>query len=159
MPLMPILTVRVSTVDVFLNRVQRDKEDLVTDSGRASDQLTAISRQLADTVRRSALTVDELTESSRVVSETHEEFKGMGAVLGHSRYRATIHYKCFSVLSVKNSQQEGLEAKELVILVAILGLDLLVPSTTSFAKFSLSDGFGSKFVPLAFDASRCFKLY
>ena len=153
---MPILTVRVSTVDVFLNRVQRDKEDLVTDSGRASDQLTAISRQLADTVRRSALTVDELTESSRVVSETHEEFKGMGAVLGHSRYRATIHYKCFSVLSVKNSQQEGLEAKELV---AILGLDLLVPSTTSFAKFSLSDGFRSKFVPLAFDASRCFKLY
>ena len=155
MPLMPILTVRVSTVDVFLNRVQRDKEDLVTDSGRASDQLTAISRQLADTVRRSALTVDELTESSRVVSETHEEFKGMGAVLGHSRYRATIHYKCFSVLSVKNSQQEGLEAKELV---AILGLDLIVPSTTSFAKFSLSGGFRSKFVPPAFDASRCFKL-
>ena len=142
-------------MDVFLNRVQRDKEDLVTDSGRASDQLTAISRQLADTVRRSALTVDELTESSRVVSETHEEFKGMGAVLGHSRYRATIHYKCFSVLSVKNSQQEGLEAKELV---AILGLDLIVPSTTSFAKFSLSDGFRSKLEPPAFDASRCFKL-
>ena len=67
-------------------RLQRDKEDLVTDSGRATDQLSAISRQLADTVRRSALTVEELTESSRVVSETHEEFKGMGAVLGHSRY-------------------------------------------------------------------------
>jgi hypothetical protein len=31
------------------------------------------------------MTVEELAESSRVVTETHEEFKGMGAVLGHSR--------------------------------------------------------------------------
>ena len=35
--------------------------------------------------QRSAMTVEELAESSRVVTETHEEFKGMGAVLGHSR--------------------------------------------------------------------------
>jgi len=31
------------------------------------------------------MTVEELAESSRVVNETHEEFKGMGAVLGHTR--------------------------------------------------------------------------
>jgi len=32
-------------------RVQRDKENLVLDSGRATDHLAAISRQLADTVQ------------------------------------------------------------------------------------------------------------
>lgn len=81
--LLPIL---LKYKDLIFFRLQRDKEDLVLDSGRASDQLISISRQLADTVQRSALAVEELAESSRVVNETNEEFKAMGAVLGHSRY-------------------------------------------------------------------------
>lgn len=52
---------------------------------QVTDNLTAISRQLADTVQRSSLTVDDLVESSTTVHETNKEFKSMGAEIGQSR--------------------------------------------------------------------------
>ena len=64
---------------------QKEKEDLVTQSGKATDNLAAISRQLAETVERSADTVGTLAESSQTVHETKEEFHGMGSIIGQSR--------------------------------------------------------------------------
>lgn len=63
----------------------QDKEALVKDSGRATDQMAAISRQLAATVERSARTMEELTESSKTMEDAHVEFKGMGGIIAHSR--------------------------------------------------------------------------
>ncbi len=62
-----------------------DKASLLKESGRVTDNLSALSRQLAATVERSALTVDELAQSSTVVRETQEEFRTMGSVIGQSR--------------------------------------------------------------------------
>ena len=66
-------------------RKQREKEDLVTHSGKATDHLATISRHLAETVERSADTVGTLAESSQTVQETKEEFQGMGSIIGQSR--------------------------------------------------------------------------
>ena len=54
-----------------------------------TDDLAAISRQLAATVKRSADTIDDLVASSSTVDETGEEFKNMGAVLGQTRMLIT----------------------------------------------------------------------
>lgn len=66
-------------------RKQKEKEDLVSQSGKATDNLSSISRQLAETVERSAETVESLAESSQTVHETKEEFQGMGSIIGQSR--------------------------------------------------------------------------
>lgn len=63
----------------------KDREALLSDSGQVTDNLAAISRQLADTVQRSSLTVDDLVGSSSTVQETNHEFKSMGAEIGQSR--------------------------------------------------------------------------
>jgi len=64
---------------------QKEKEGLVTQSGKATDNLASISRQLAETVERSAETVGTLAESSQTVNETKDEFQGMGSIIGQSR--------------------------------------------------------------------------
>merc|ERR1712077_184916 len=71
--------------EIKKRRKQKEKEDLVTQSGKATDNLALISRQLAETVERSAETVGSLAESSQTVQETKEEFQGMGSIIGQSR--------------------------------------------------------------------------
>ncbi len=62
-----------------------DKGELIKESGRVTDSLASISRQLAATVERSAATVDELASSSGAVREVQDEFRSMGVVIGQSR--------------------------------------------------------------------------
>ena len=66
-------------------RRSQNREALVNETGQVTDNLTAISRQLAATVERSARTVEDLAESSQTVGETQDEFKNMGSVIGQSR--------------------------------------------------------------------------
>merc|ERR1712029_14108 len=66
-------------------RKQMDREEAVRQSGQATDKLAAISRQLADTVERSSVTVGTLAESSATVTETRDEFAGLGSIVGQSR--------------------------------------------------------------------------
>lgn len=61
------------------------RNSLVKETGDVTDNLASISRQLAATVQRSALTVDDLASSSQTVSETKDEYKNMGSVIGQSR--------------------------------------------------------------------------
>ncbi len=65
-------------------RKLKDKVELVSQEGKATDQLSAISRNLAATVERSARTIEELAESSSTMKDASEEFKSMGAVIGLS---------------------------------------------------------------------------
>ncbi len=62
-----------------------DKASLLKETGRVTDNLSAISRQLAATVEKSAMTVDDLAQSSTAVRETQEEFRNMSSVIGQSR--------------------------------------------------------------------------
>jgi len=64
---------------------KRNKDTLVQESGQLTDNLAAISRQLASAVERSSKTVDELAQSSTVVGETQDEFKTMGSTIGQGR--------------------------------------------------------------------------
>jgi protein transport protein SEC20 len=66
-------------------RQRRDKEQLVTEHGAVTQNLQAISRQLADTVERSRQTVGNLEGSSRTVEEVTEEHRTMAGVIGQSR--------------------------------------------------------------------------
>jgi protein transport protein SEC20 len=66
-------------------RRSRNRDTLVRETGHVTDSLSAISRQLAAAVERSAMTVGELAQSSQTVTETQEEFKNMGSVIGQSR--------------------------------------------------------------------------
>lgn len=65
--------------------INKDQESMARESVHVTNDLSRISRKLAETVERSALTVDDLAESSKTIDETNEEFKGMGAVIGQSR--------------------------------------------------------------------------
>ena len=58
---------------------------MARESGKATEQLKAISRHLASTVERSAKTIEELTESSKTMGDAGEEFKSQGSVIGQSR--------------------------------------------------------------------------
>ncbi len=62
-----------------------DRATLLRETGRVTDNLSAISRKLAATVERSAMTVDDLAQSSTAVGETQEAFRNMGSVIGQSR--------------------------------------------------------------------------
>ncbi len=64
---------------------QRNKDSLVQESGRLTDDLSSVSRMLAAAVERSSQTVEELAQSSGTVGETHDEFKTMGSVIGQGR--------------------------------------------------------------------------
>jgi len=66
-------------------RQRRDKEQMVTEYSNVTDNLTAISRQLAETVERSKLTVGNLEGTSKAVEELGDEYKMMGGVIGQSR--------------------------------------------------------------------------
>ena len=50
-------------------RNRRDKEQMVTDYSNVTNSLTAISRQLADTVERSKQTVGSLEVGDQAVSQ------------------------------------------------------------------------------------------
>ncbi len=58
---------------------------MVSESGKATEQLRAISRHLAQTVQTSSRTMEELVESSKTLSDANEEFKSMGSVISQSR--------------------------------------------------------------------------
>jgi len=66
-------------------RQRRDKEQLVSEHGSITQNLQAISRQLAETVERSRDTVGNLEISSGKVGEVVEEHRGIQGVIGHSR--------------------------------------------------------------------------
>jgi len=66
-------------------RNRRDKEQMVTDYSNVTNSLTAISRQLADTVERSKQTVTSLEGTSKTVDELGDEYRMMGGVIGQSR--------------------------------------------------------------------------
>ena len=66
-------------------RQRRDKEAMVSEYSNVTDSLTAISRQLAETVERSKLTVGNLEGTSKAVDELGDEYRMMGGVVGQSR--------------------------------------------------------------------------
>lgn len=66
-------------------RQRRDKEQLVSEHGNVTQNLQAISRQLAETVERSKETVGNLEISSGRVGEVVEEHRGIQGVIGLSR--------------------------------------------------------------------------
>jgi len=66
-------------------RQRRDKEQLVSEHGSITQNLQAISRQLAETVERSRDTVGNLEISSGRVGEVVEEHRGIQGVIGLSR--------------------------------------------------------------------------
>ena len=72
---------------------QKDKEEMVKESGRATDQLKAISRNLAQTVENSSRTMDELVTSSKTLNEANEEFKGHASVVGQGRKLITKYVR------------------------------------------------------------------
>ena len=72
---------RRSTLDVQ----QKDKEEMVLESGKATERLRSISRNLAQTVENSSRTMSELVDSSKTMSDTNEEFKTMGAGISQAR--------------------------------------------------------------------------
>ena len=57
----------------------------VSDYSNVTDNLLAISRQLADTVERSKQTVGSLEGTSKTVEELGDEYRMMGGVIGQSR--------------------------------------------------------------------------
>ena len=75
------------------NLGQTDKEEMVRESGRATDQLKAISRNLAQTVENSSKTMDELVTSSKTLNEANEEFKGQASVVGQGRKLITKYVR------------------------------------------------------------------
>merc|ERR1719430_2737551 len=66
-------------------RNRKDKEQMVAEHGSITNNLMAISRQLAETVEKSKQTVSSLEGTSRTVEEVREEHKMMGGVIGQSR--------------------------------------------------------------------------
>jgi len=66
-------------------RNRKDKEQMVAEHGSITNNLKAISRQLAETVEKSKQTVSNLEETSRTVEEVGEEHRLMGGVIGQSR--------------------------------------------------------------------------
>lgn len=68
-----------------LNSKLKDKEVLVSENSKATEQLRSISRNLAQTVQNSARTMDELVVSSNTLNEANEEFKSMGSSISQSR--------------------------------------------------------------------------
>lgn len=65
-------------------RKKRDKDSLVKMSSNVTDQLLAISRQLAETTKRSAETLDTLVVSSDNVTGTQEELKNTSGIISQS---------------------------------------------------------------------------
>jgi len=66
-------------------RNRKDKEQMVAEHGSITNNLMAISRQLAETVEKSKQTVNSLEGTSRTVEEVREEHKMMGGVIGQSK--------------------------------------------------------------------------
>merc|ERR1712034_230652 len=66
-------------------RNRKDKEQMVAEHGSITNNLMAISRQLAETVEKSKQTVSNLEGTSRTVEEVGEEHRMMGGVIGQSR--------------------------------------------------------------------------
>lgn len=75
----------VSGTGLKQRRQSQNRGEIIKESGQITENLTAISRQLAATVQRSSMTVEELAQSSQAVAETQDEFKNMGSVIGQSR--------------------------------------------------------------------------
>ena len=57
----------------------------MSDYSNVTNNLLAISRQLADTVERSKQTVGSLEGTSKTVEELGDEYRMMGGVIGQSR--------------------------------------------------------------------------
>lgn len=68
-----------------LDMKRKDKEEMVSESGKATEDLRKISRHLAQTVERSAMTMNELVDSSKTMDDANEEFKTMGAGISQAR--------------------------------------------------------------------------
>merc|ERR1712034_87833 len=66
-------------------RNRKDKEQMVAEHGSITNNLMAISRQLAETVEKSKQTVSNLEGTSRTVEEVGGEHRMMGGVIGQSR--------------------------------------------------------------------------
>merc|ERR1712130_406463 len=64
---------------------RKDKEQMVAEHGSITNNLMAISRQLAETVEKSKQTVNSLEGTSKTVEEVREEHKMMGGVIGQSK--------------------------------------------------------------------------
>ena len=71
----------------------KDKEEMVKESGRATDQLMRISRNLAQTVENSSKTMDELVTSSKTLNDANEEFKTHGSLVGQGRKLITKYVR------------------------------------------------------------------
>ena len=58
---------------------------MVSESGKATEKLRLISRNLAQTVENSSRTIGELVDSSKTMSDTNEEFKSIGGGISQAR--------------------------------------------------------------------------
>ncbi|XP_022091773.1 vesicle transport protein SEC20-like isoform X2 [Acanthaster planci] len=66
-------------------RKRMNKESLAKTAGSITDNLMSLNRMMAANVTQSTLTNQVLEKSSATLSDTHEEFKGMGGVIQTSR--------------------------------------------------------------------------
>ncbi|XP_046668568.1 vesicle transport protein SEC20 [Homalodisca vitripennis] len=69
---------------VLRHRLKKDKASLVKMSSNVTEQLLAISRQLADTTQQSSNTLDTLVNSSGNVTSTQQELRDTGSVIAQS---------------------------------------------------------------------------
>ncbi|XP_038071126.1 vesicle transport protein SEC20-like isoform X2 [Patiria miniata] len=66
-------------------RKRMNKESLAQTAGNITDNLMSLNRMMAANVAQSNLANEVLGKSSATLSDTHEEFKGMGGVIQTSR--------------------------------------------------------------------------
>uniref|UniRef100_A0A1B6L192 Sec20 C-terminal domain-containing protein n=1 Tax=Graphocephala atropunctata TaxID=36148 RepID=A0A1B6L192_9HEMI len=69
---------------ILRHRLKKDKASLVKMSSNVTEQLLAISRQLADTTQQSSNTLDTLVTSSGNVTSTQQELQDTGSVIAQS---------------------------------------------------------------------------
>lgn len=69
------------------------REELLSQHNSVTNNLKAISRQLAATVEKSQLTVSNLEGSSKTIQEIEEEHRGMTGVIGQSKKLITKYMR------------------------------------------------------------------
>lgn len=79
--------------DLRQRRPGGDKQHLASQHSNVTNNLKAISRQLAATVEKSQLTVSNLEGSSKTLQEVDEEHRSMSGVIGQSKKLITKYMR------------------------------------------------------------------
>ncbi|XP_074643013.1 vesicle transport protein SEC20-like [Tubulanus polymorphus] len=75
----------ITLSDGARNRQKSNKEGLAKRANDITENLMSLSRTMSSQVKRSENTMGTLLTSSRQITDTHEEFKGMGGHVTQSR--------------------------------------------------------------------------